>query len=59
VHYYYYLLGARKNLGGQLKESFLERMRSRAEPDATCAPPTPPRPDREYYSFGCARSLQH
>ena len=43
---------AKANLG-QLKESFMERMRSRADPDALVAPPTPPRPNRTYTVCAC------
>lgn len=32
---------------GHLAETFRERMRSRADPDALVAPPTPPRPNRK------------
>jgi hypothetical protein len=32
---------------GHLAETFRERMRSRADPDALVTPPTPPRPDRK------------
>lgn len=33
---------------GHLAETFMERMRSRADPNAMISPPTPPRPDRKY-----------
>jgi hypothetical protein len=38
---------------GHLAESFMERMRSRADPNAQVAPPTPPRPTRTYYGSMC------
>jgi hypothetical protein len=47
---------------GHLAESFLERMRSRADPNAPVAPPTPPRPTCKCQSLlvgTCSTTLSH
>jgi hypothetical protein len=39
-----YATERRRGPGARLAETFMERMRSRADPDALCPPPTPPQP---------------